>query len=441
MIAAIIILVVVIGLAYLGTLLSQNPGYVEIGLSSGSFQMPIWYFLLALLVAIVVAMVAFKVIWTLIRLPSTSKRFGKNRRDIKAGRLLQRGMLAMGKGHWKRAENLLAKGARISYKGKQDTGLFLTAAAQAAQHQGADARRDQYLLEARQLAAEGSDTFSAALAEAELHLSNNKAEQALKALKAHHGLNYENPRLQQLETEAYEQLGQYGEVWRLLKNQKKSFADKAAYQARQAEVAKQLFNSLDSSLDNVEKVWAELPKADKKDDTVILSYVSALINAGEKDKGEAILAKAIRANYADPLIHAYTQLEVGSSRERLKQLVSWLRARPDNAYLNYGAAKLAYQLEEFEKAKTYAENSVKAQPLAEALALLGKIYEALGQNSNALQAYRTSLGMTYVEEQPAVSGEVLPAPAAEGQPLSLEAGAAEVTDEANADKTADANKS
>lgn len=144
---------------------------------------------------------------------------------------------------------------------------------------------------------------------------------------------------------------------------------------------------------------------------MVLSYVSSLINHGEKNKAESVLSRRVGHSFSDPLIHAYTQLEVGSSRERLEKLSTWVKSRPDNAYLNYGAAKLAFQSEDFTKAKAYAERSVKSQAIPEALALLGKIYEKLGQETNALQAYRTSLGMTYVD-QPVVSGEVLTAPEA-----------------------------
>ncbi len=411
MFAVIIIIAVIVVLAYLGTALSQYPGYIEIGLSSGSFQMPIWYFLLALLAVIIVAMIGFKILWVFFRLPSISKRFGKRHREVKASQLLQKGMLAMGKGQWKKAEKILSKGARVSYKSnKQDTGLFLSAAAQAAQKQGAAARRDQYLLEARQLAAEGQDTFSAALAEAQLHLDANEAEQALTVLKPHRAQHYGNVKLQTLETQAYEQLGQYDDAWHALANQRKAFANKADYQARKAEVAQKLFHSLDAKLDSIEKVWSELPKEAKADDTLILSYVSALLNAGAKEKAEMVLSKAVVHTYSDPLIHAYTQLEAGSARERLNKMQRWVSAKPENAYLNYGAAKLALQLEEYGKAKDFAEASIKAQPLPEALALLGRVYQALGQKDNALQAYRTAVGMTYGEEQTTVSGEVLTAP-------------------------------
>ncbi len=408
MIYAIVILIIIALLAYAGTLLSQYPGYVEIGFASGSFTMTLWYFILAMIILIIAVMVVFKIIWTIIRIPAIAKRFGKNRRVYKANNLLQKGMLAMGKGQWKRAEKILVKGAHLSRDGKQDAGLFLSAAAQAAQQQGAHERRNQYLLEARQLAVEGADILTAAIAEAQLHLDANEAEQALAVLKQQHTLHYDNKRLLALESEAYEQLGQHDQVWRLLKQLKKDYTSKAAYQARQAEVAKNVFNTLKSDLGSIETVWSELPKIDKKDDSVILAYVSALINHDQDNKAEQVLAKAIRAGFSDPLIHAYTQLEVGSSRARLDTLVKWVRSHPDNAYLNYGAAKLALQSEQLEAAKTYAERSVKSQALPEALALLGKIYEALGEEHNALQAYRTSVGLTYAEQVPVVRGDVLP---------------------------------
>lgn len=408
MIYAFVVLAIIAALVYFGTLLSQYPGYVELGFASGSFQMPLWYFILAMVLAIIVVMIAFKLIWTTIRLPSIARRFGKNRRVNKANHLLQKGMLAMGKGQWKRAENILAKGARLSYESKQDPSLFLSAAAQAAQNQGADRRRDQYLLEARQLVAEGVDTVSAAMSEAQLHLEANEPKQALSVLKQHHNLHYNNQRLLSLESQAYEQLGEHAHVWRLLKMLKKEYPNRAAYHARQAEVAKHLFADRKSDLDSVETVWSELPKPHKKDETVILAYVSALINHDQDESAESVLAKEIRTTFADPLIHAYTQLEVGSSTTRLSKLESWVRARPDNAYLNYGAAKLAFQSEQLDKAKEFAEQSVKSQPLPEALALLGKVYEALGEENNALQAYRTSVGLTYADQAPVVRGEVLP---------------------------------
>lgn len=404
---AIILLLIAAGLTIGGTLLSQHEGYVEIGLSNGTYQMQLWYFIVALLAAVVVLLIVFKVVWTIIRLPSWLKHFGNNRRELKTNALLQKGLLAMGKGQWKQAEKILAKGANLSYHAKHDPSVFLTMAAEAAQRQGVTVRRDQYLLEAHQLAADGVNTLATSLSEATLHLDAGEPQKALTVLEEQTGQHRHNAKLQAIACEAYRQLERHDEIWALLPALKKSAPSRQAFEEQQVSIAKALFHSHNSSLAAIEKVWAELPKAAKKDDNLLLAFVSALVYRDEEERAESILAANIRQRFSDPLIHAYTQLETGSSNQRLSKIRNWLKYHPNNAYLNYGAAKLAFQSEHLDEAKTYAEASIKALGLPEAFALLGKIAEAQGDNNAALAAYRGSVNLTYADEKTAVAGELI----------------------------------
>lgn len=405
---AIILLVFAAAMTAAGTLLSQNEGYVEIGLTNGTYKMPLWYFIVALVVLIVASIIAFKILATIISIPGLTKRFGKKRRAYKANELLQKGMLAMGKGQWKKAEKILVKGARLSHNANNDPSLFLSTAAQAAQNLGAEERRDQYLLEARQLSVEGIDTITTALSEASIHLDEKQPEKALAVLQPHRTSHYSNPKLIQIESEAHAQLDRYDEVWQLLPSLKKYLPSKQAYEERQEEVAKALFASPNSSLESIEKAWSELSKSSRKDEGVLLNFISALIYRDEEERAEKMLSSMIKTDYSDPLIHAYTQLDIGSSNDRLRKVQHWLKSHPDNAYLNYGAAKFAYQSEQLPLAKDYAEKSIKELAMPETLALLGKIYEALGESSSALQAYKGSIGLIYTDNAPLVEGDVLP---------------------------------
>lgn len=406
---AIILLLIAAGLTIGGTLLSQNEGFVALSLANGTYQMPLWYFIVALFAAVVLLMIALKVIWSIIRLPAGLKKFGKNRRTEKSNALLQKGLLAMGKGQWKQAEKQLAKGAHLSYQAKRDPSIFLTLAAEAAQRQGVDVRRDQYLLEAHQLAAEGVNTLATTLSEAKLHLDAGEPQKALAVLKDETGNNRHNPKLQAIAREAYRQLDRYDEVWALLPALKKTAPSRQVFQEKQLAAAKGLFDSPNSSLASVEKVWSELPKAAKNDDSLLLSFVSALLQHGKEEQAESVLAARIRQTYSDPLIHAYTQLEVGSSSQRLEKIRRWLKQQPTNAYLHYGAAKLAFQSEQLDEAKKHAEAAVSQLELPEAFALLGQIHEALGDSESALTAYKGSVNLTYAPPQFGVSGELLTA--------------------------------
>ncbi len=407
---AIILLAIAAALTVGGTFLSQHEGYVELGLSSGSYKMPLWYFLAAVILSVVALMIVFKLLWSLIRLPATFRGFTKKRRNARANKLLQKGLLAMEKGHWKKAEKLLVKGSNLCCKTGADASLFLSNAAQAAHEQEDYERRDQYLLEARQLSVEeeSTDALATALREGRLYLSENKPKQAIRALQPYRQLHAGNRQFRDIEMKAHELLGEHHEVWHLLSLMKKEFKDKAAYLARKMEVAKKLFVAESVGLDMVEKVWSELPKAAKNDEGVFLSYISGLVQHGQEEKAEKLLSKAVRKSYSDPLIHAYTQLETGSSTLRLSTMKKWLRYRPDNAYLNYGAAKAAFQSEQFEEAKKYAETSLKSMALPETFVLLGKIYEALGEEHHALQAYKGSVGLIYANQPEAISGNMLP---------------------------------
>ncbi|MGY0399186.1 MAG: heme biosynthesis HemY N-terminal domain-containing protein [Ostreibacterium sp.] len=402
---AVILLAILAVLTIGGTYLNQHPGTVDITLENiGTISMSLWYFLIAFVLAIITLMMLIKVLWTLFRLPAMTKHFGQNRRKLATNELLKKGMLAMGKGQWKKAENILIKGSRLAHKAKQDPSLFLSTAAQAAQQQGAEQRRDQYLLKARQVV-EGSDKLAVALSEARLHLSSGQPTQALNCIKPQRTLHANNQHLLSIESQAYEQLDDYNQVWHLLKQR----PNKGSYKTEQIAVAKKLFTTEKSSQDDMDRIWSELPKTAQQDESLLLSYISGLIQHKQEEKAEQLLSKNIRKTFSDPLIHAYTQLETGSSTERLKKMRQWLRYHPDNAYINYGAAKFALQSQELEAARKYAEVSLKSLPLPETFALLGKIYEILDEKTLALQAYKGSINLLYADPSDALSGDVLPA--------------------------------
>ncbi|MPV85870.1 heme biosynthesis HemY N-terminal domain-containing protein [Ostreibacterium oceani] len=405
---AVILILSMVALVWLGTMLHDYQGYVTVTLPQGRYEMQLWYFALAVLVTVLAITLIVKVLALLIHLPRTLQRFSKNHKKLKANNLLQKGMQAMGKGHWRQAEKYLAKGAKVATASAQDPTLFWTNAAEAAQNQGADERRNQYLLAARQLAAEGIDTLSAALVEAELHLKQNHPQKAIDVLLTHHHSHYLNPKLISLEIKAYTQLGDYENTWLRLSHLKKHLPNKASYTDKQTEIATALFHSHETPLTAIEKAWHDLPKAVKQQDSMLLNYASALIHHGETDKAEKLLENAIKAEFPDPLIHAYTQIDNGSSRQKLKKIEKWLKYHPKNAYLNYGAAKFAFASDELEAAKVYAEQSLTEIALPEVLTLLGDIYDKLGETSHALSAYKNAARMTYGNEaKKSVSGVLL----------------------------------
>jgi len=406
---ALIFVMVVVFLVVASTYLHDNPGYVEIGLRTGTYTMSLWYFLVAMVVAIAFLMLSLKLIWTVIKVPAILKRFGKRRHMVKANAWLQKGISAMDKGHWRKAENYLVKGAQASYKMRGDTSLFLTKAAEAAHRQGACDRRDDYLLEARQQVIEGADRLTTALSEARLYIDSAQYDKAVEVLKPHEYAMHRHPQLVTTLYEAQMQAGDYMAAWKLLAVLKKQLPSKAVFLQKQLQVATAVFSAHEQSLEAVDYVWRTLPKTLKKEESTALLYISALIHHDSMDKAEIILAKMIGASFSEQLIHAYTQLDSPATPSRLKKMQGWLAYQPDNAYLNYGVAKLAFELAEFDVAKTHVEQSITELPLPEALALLGNIHEALKRPNEALQAYKGTVKLLYENDVKLLTGDILPA--------------------------------
>ncbi len=404
----ILLVIAVISFALLGTFINQNTGTVNISIGGlGTYGMNLWVFALYLFLFIIFALIIFRGLWWLISIPNNFKKYCNNHKGAKANSLLQKGMLSMGKGHWKKAEKILIKGAKLSNSAKKNSSLFLSTAAVAAQNQGADARRDQYLLQARQLKVDGVDTITSALTEARIHLNQNEPQKALDLMSQfEHSVHASNFQVLNTKIQAYNELHQFGKSFDSLYETKK-YLSKKEFAEQNIEIANMAFIDKDLDINIKNRIWNTLPKLIKADDNILLGYVSSLLSVSEHEKADKIITSAISKTYSPTLISAYSQIELGSSSDKLKQVLKWLQQQPQNPYLNYDAAKFSFQSENYEDAKEYAKKSLKEKAEPEAFTLLGAIYEALGKKEAALHSYKAAVSFIYSVDN-AISGEFLP---------------------------------
>lgn len=402
----VILFLIVTGLLVFAGIKIEDVGSVALTLDSGTYRMKFGVFLMLLVVLVLLLMLGFWLIWKFIKLPKNIKGFFSNRQARKANDLLQIGLLELGQGRWKQAENHLAKGARIAGNEDADTSLYLSGAAMAAQRLGADGRRDHYLLQAKKQQMIGVDTFSTDLTEASLLLEQGDAQKALNILAQHQGNAGLSPELLRLEYRAQQKLGQFEAAWDMLPRMKKRVFDAVELAEQRHKIAKIIFSDQSSRVELMDKTWKALGKNEKQDDDLILGYVSGLLTHEKFDEAELVLAKAIKQSYSEPLIHAYSQLEKGSTSTMLNHISSWLRYQPDNAFLHFAAAKNYFKKNEFEKAKEHAEKSLKLDNISEVYALLGRIYEASDEPALAMSAYKNSVNLVYRQDE-VKQGELL----------------------------------
>jgi len=200
-------LIISVGLALLA---EQDPGYVLI--SQGD-----WAVETSLTLTLVVLLVAFGTLYFLIRavlnswhVPRRMRSWRQKRREARARRATQRGLIELAEGHWARAERHLVK-----YADDTDTALLnYLGAARAAQKQDASGRRDHYLSMAHHAMPDAE--LAVGLTQAEVQLSSRQLEQALATLRHLRTLAPKHAHVLYLLKRLYEHLESWGDLGELL---------------------------------------------------------------------------------------------------------------------------------------------------------------------------------------------------------------------------------
>ena len=127
------------------TMLAQrDPGYILLSYDGWSVESSLSLFILALGVTILVSYFVLRLLFGTLHIPGRLGYWRRHRRSLRARAATNRGLLALAEGNWPKAERFLSR-----FAGSSDTPLLnYLGAARAAQKQGADGRRDQYLSQA-----------------------------------------------------------------------------------------------------------------------------------------------------------------------------------------------------------------------------------------------------------------------------------------------------
>lgn len=361
----------------------EDPGYVLI--SAGP-----WTVEMTLVVGVVIALLAFVVGYFLLRMtirvmwfPHGLMLWLKDKREARAQRALAEGLTALAEGDWTIAERSVLKFASDS----QSPLLNYLTAARAAQEQGAEDRRDQYLMLAFQHAP--SAKIAVGLTQAELQLRQQQREQALASLRHLQQLSPKHPRVLMALANLYRELGDWDNLLEMLPTlfKRRVFPKQELdNMARQAYVAQLAAGGRD-----VRSTWSRIPKAFQGEPDVLSVYVEQLMKQGDSDLAEPLLRHALKRQRNDCLMQLYGKVDGADPCRQLAEAESWLTGNKQDSVNLLTAGRLALRCKLWGKARGYLEASVNIRPCAEAYNELGNLLEQLGESKAALDHYRRGL--------------------------------------------------
>ena len=379
--------------AFAAHFLLRDRGYVLVNFLGYVIEMSVPVLVLVL----AGAYFAVRLLLALWRAPRRLGEVVAERRLRRAGEKLTRGLIHMAEGDWSRGERLLAR----SVRGTDSPLIHYLMAARAAQLQGSDERRDDWLKLAYEELPEAETAVL--LTQAELQLEHSDHERALATLRRIQEAHPDHPVALALLARIYHALKDWERLLALAPQLADARMDNEELESIIAAALESCTAKQDITRVDVDRLWGRLPAALRKAPRLIALQGLALNSLGQGEEAEKKIRLALKRGWEENLVLAYGRVRGAKADKQLLQAEQWLRDRPEDAALLLTAARLCMVLELWGKARSYLETSLALMPRTEAYALYGRLLDQFGEADNAALAFRSGLSLVVG------SGEDLPA--------------------------------
>lgn len=348
-----------------------------------------YFIVTALVVALLVLWLTWILIRYLLRTSNLTLGWFGGRKSNKARQKTIDGMIALSEGHWKTAETLLSKSAKIT-----DTKLInYLAAAKAAQQQNDLSARDNYLSLAAK--SEPDAQIAVGLTQVELQIESKQWENALAGLNHLRNLSPNHPYVLLLLQKSYLALGEWKSLVELLPKLKKHkiLAEKELQELEKSIWIKRFKNAESKPLEKLESLWSSLPKPLRHQTNINQSYVETLVKHKQYDKAIQQINQQLKKHWDPVLLKSLFGIKFSDPNAQLSTAESWLKhGKNDTSHYNL-LGSLCLQSKLWGKAKSYLEKSLEIQPNPQAYFYLAKAYEQLGHPVSAQEAYENGLSL------------------------------------------------
>lgn len=363
----------------------QDPGYVLINYSGWSIESSFSVFLLVAVVGFVAFHIALRLLSGTWHLPGRLAYWRRHRRAIRSRRNTNQGLIALAEGNWSRAEKKLSNAAADS-----ETPLInYLGAARAAQKQGAEQRRDEYLSDAYQSMPDAE--LAVGLTQADVQLSQGQAEQALATLRHLRSIAPKHVYVLYLLKKLYEKLQSWDELYALLPELQKH----AVLEAEELEELEQRIHrhrlTRSSNTEELHNHWEAVPKKLRHNAVMVHDYAVCLLRLGAEEEAEATLAGFLKKQWDPQVIRLYGQVRGSDLNRQLANAEHWLGEHEHHPELLLALGRLCLHNQLWGKARSYLEASLGMDPRAETCCELGNLLQQLDEKEAAADYFRQGL--------------------------------------------------
>ena len=382
-------LVFLIAAVYLALVAKEDPGYAL--LSHGEWSVEgTMVLLIGVLSAFIcgILLMVYLLVKT-IQFPGQLGHWSQGRKTVKAIKNCNRGYIELAEGNWREAEKHLRKSANNSGMPI----LNFLAAARAAQEQGSQRRRDNYLLQAHK--SDPQADIAIGLTQAELQIKDGQAEQALATLMHLRTVAPKHKQVLKMLFGIYQQLNSWKDLQALLPELRKSniFEHHMLSQFEQS-LSKQLMKQAlqEKNLGNLKAIWNRMPRQTRNNADMIYFYCQLLLSVGEKELVIELIKEGLKHHWHTSLILLYGLAKEKDVVKQLETAESWLSDNGRSAELLLTLGRLSISNQLWGKARDYLNESLSVAPRTDTYQTLGELFEKhLNDSVEAMNCYREGL--------------------------------------------------
>lgn len=381
LISLIIVAILAVALALAGR---YDPGYVVLVYPPWRAELSFVSFVLLLALLMGGAYMLVRLAIATLNLPQTVREQKARKEAARQNANFTEALAAYLEGRFQETEKIAAK---LTGEPRREM-LSRVLAARAAHESRAHARRDTYLIEAK----DNEKPLAALYAEAEAKLEDRDFPGALSAIEAGKILAPAHTALQRLELKARQQLGQWDEVLKLAEQLGKANAlDETALSLirRTAHLGNLKRRAGDAK--GLAEYWKKLPGSEKTQATVAQEAANAFAASGDADTAVGIIEDALNKSWDETLAAHYGRFIGKDPLAQIQQAEKWLVSQPRDGALLMSLADLCAHERLWGKAQSYAEASIAVAPNVDGHLALAAFKEQSGQPGEACAHLRKAL--------------------------------------------------
>lgn len=375
----------------LGPMVAGHQGYVLIQTDNYNIETSVTGLVIILILALVVLFVIEWILRRILRTSAHTRGWFAGRKRRRAHKQTGQALLKLAEGDYQQVEKLMSKNADHA---EQPVVNYLLAA-EAAQQRGDEARANQHLERAAELA--DNDQIPVEITRVRLHLARNENHAARHGVDKLLEITPRHPEVLRLAEMAYIRTGAWSSLLDIIPSMAKAGVGDEEHRDRlsqQAWIGLMNQARADQGSDGLKAWWKNQSRKTRHQVALQVAMAEHLIECGDHDTAQEILLDGLKRQYDDRLVMVIPRLKTNNPEQVEKVLRQQIKTQGDRPILWSTLGQSLSKHGEWKEAGLAFRAALKQRPDAFDYAWLADTLDRLHQPEEAAAMRRDGLLLT-----------------------------------------------